>query len=643
MKIYKQTGSKERLFEMMERVNKVSIKEFVGNSTQNLNSNNVLDVAYNELVSKKLDIKQSNTQSVNDDTYVELLCLDTQGNNITFTFKTSASEGEQDGVYNVNDVILTSFSFDDATTGEVIDLDENDLRMFNQQHGKELFNVIEDYVDYEEPQPEIDEEYINAIKKIDSYPFGGGKHDMQTSKAYADEKPTNSKLRVKSPELDKYVDETTNIAPNPESVPQVGMDRQISKIEPHKKNYIIRIAVGNVREKLTKLGMSTDDITHDEFVEMIKNETRRLFTEFLTTGNDAGTLGSSGLNENDEYPDPLGTKFKAKTKYPKPKKKPTSTISVGENVEPTTPQEHAFKKKYGADWKKKRQEYLDRNKLTDDDWKELDDFSDSVQENDDSSSINVENEPKNDFGSVVIGNDPEKYQDNLEGGLADDKTPADFDPEQILMGVKVELEHTNDPMIAMEIALDHLTEIPDYYTRLNKMEDDANAEENGSEESDKSEKEMEDVLLGYEPKNVGDNMDETKEEITSPEGYEFLNKIKQEKPNEHIRFRNLVLNKGLNYAITKYNSLYNKNQSNVEEKTPLKNQTNYIKRFVSKLDDKFKNNILFRSNAMGVDGAFYFTLGEYMSKLGYNFDEDNEDEQEMIASLIIQKFPELEF
>lgn len=48
-----------------------------------------------------------------------------------------------------------------------------------------------------------------------------------------------------------------------------------------------------------------------------------------------------------------------------------------------------------------------------------------------------------------------------------------FDPEQIKMGLEVEKEHTDSEAIAQQIAKDHLAEIPDYYTRLKKMEDEA--------------------------------------------------------------------------------------------------------------------------------------------------------------------------
>lgn len=41
---------------------------------------------------------------------------------------------------------------------------------------------------------------------------------------------------------------------------------------------------------------------------------------------------------------------------------------------------------------------------------------------------------------------------------------------QLSKGIKIELEHTPDIAVAREIALDHLNELPDYYTRLDKME-----------------------------------------------------------------------------------------------------------------------------------------------------------------------------
>jgi hypothetical protein len=61
-----------------------------------------------------------------------------------------------------------------------------------------------------------------------------------------------------------------------------------------------------------------------------------------------------------------------------------------------------------------------------------------------------------------------------------------FDVEQFRNGLDVELEHGlhdpstdvtgNDPILTGKIALAHLNEFPDYYTRLAKMEREAKAE-----------------------------------------------------------------------------------------------------------------------------------------------------------------------
>ena len=66
-----------------------------------------------------------------------------------------------------------------------------------------------------------------------------------------------------------------------------------------------------------------------------------------------------------------------------------------------------------------------------------------------------------------------------------DWSSSPFDVEQFRMGMDVELEHglhdllTNvtdsDPVVTGKIALAHLNEFPDYYTRLAKMEAEAEA------------------------------------------------------------------------------------------------------------------------------------------------------------------------
>ena len=66
-----------------------------------------------------------------------------------------------------------------------------------------------------------------------------------------------------------------------------------------------------------------------------------------------------------------------------------------------------------------------------------------------------------------------------------DWSSAPFDIDQFRAGMDVELEHGthdpatdvtgSDPVITGKIALAHLNEFPDYYTRLARMEVDAEA------------------------------------------------------------------------------------------------------------------------------------------------------------------------
>ena len=67
---------------------------------------------------------------------------------------------------------------------------------------------------------------------------------------------------------------------------------------------------------------------------------------------------------------------------------------------------------------------------------------------------------------------------------------APFDVEQFQMGMNIELEHglhdllTNvsddDPHVTAKIALAHLNEFPDYYTRLEQMEEQAKRDWEGA-------------------------------------------------------------------------------------------------------------------------------------------------------------------
>jgi hypothetical protein len=64
----------------------------------------------------------------------------------------------------------------------------------------------------------------------------------------------------------------------------------------------------------------------------------------------------------------------------------------------------------------------------------------------------------------------------FNNGSMDTREDGNYNRSELLMGIEVESEHTNCPLKAKIIAKDHLDEIPDYYTRLKKMEDEAKKE-----------------------------------------------------------------------------------------------------------------------------------------------------------------------
>lgn len=61
-------------------------------------------------------------------------------------------------------------------------------------------------------------------------------------------------------------------------------------------------------------------------------------------------------------------------------------------------------------------------------------------------------------------------KEKLKGGKGDGKKDSEFDSHWLSVGIKVEREHTDDPEKAKEIAKDHLTEDPQYYKKLRRIE-----------------------------------------------------------------------------------------------------------------------------------------------------------------------------
>jgi hypothetical protein len=69
-----------------------------------------------------------------------------------------------------------------------------------------------------------------------------------------------------------------------------------------------------------------------------------------------------------------------------------------------------------------------------------------------------------------------EFKEQIKGGFAAGKPVTDYDLKQLLEGIKWERVHTDDNLLALEIAMDHLERIPDYYNHLARMEYQCNSE-----------------------------------------------------------------------------------------------------------------------------------------------------------------------
>lgn len=136
-----------------------------------------------------------------------------------------------------------------------------------------------------------------------------------------------------------------------------------------------------------------------------------------------------------------------------------------------------------------------------------------IPEADDAKDENGEEEI--DIDNIDVENGEEETETEIEngeeeeivGGLADEKAPDEFNPEQILLGMEVEMEHTDDPKEALEIAMDHLVEDPEYYGEGgdNSYEE---GEEESQEEAEEDADEVRDELVGVEGQEVPDTIED---------------------------------------------------------------------------------------------------------------------------------------
>jgi len=83
-----------------------------------------------------------------------------------------------------------------------------------------------------------------------------------------------------------------------------------------------------------------------------------------------------------------------------------------------------------------------------------------------------------------------KYIQFLRGGKSQGMDMSQVDENELNMGLEVEAEHSEDMTTRKKIALDHLAEIPDYYTRLAEMEAAAKGGQQQGQEGQPEEKDV---------------------------------------------------------------------------------------------------------------------------------------------------------
>ena len=617
MKVHKPIGSKERFLEMFQGVNKMNLNEGIGES------GNIANDAFNELANGKLKIEQTNTQSSNGEDYVEIVGSDDVGNVATFKFIVTSTPGDQDGVVAVDSAKLISLDVKGSDYNLEMPEGVQAITVLNQERGQEMIDLVSEYVDASDDMPDISEEmYEEAVKFIDKVPYKKGTEEIQTNKAYADQKPTNDKLRVNSDQLDKFVSEVVgdledDMLPPDFKMPNIsttddgtkGIDpmdepidfddsEPVEAVSPEKAALINQaydnlVAAGNqaptvddILREVDKIkgvtknvektraipkgaeefyeGMghvvtdiNADDVLTHGYNQLLPDEHKKSIIQMADEilSNKLGVKkfqmpkeqyiqmvkglaieiyhrGAAQMNEDaekGEYPDQMGKKFKPKNQMPKKKKRPQSVVKLTEEEGrvPKPDYKHGIQSfDWTPDEKLRFMELMDakgfRYEMLGNDGNDPNDGVVIEVGAFDDPEIKALMDSMKHYDPFAMEEDVEQVEkekeevgDVIAGGKADGKSPEKFDQEQIKMGLKVEMEHTDDPMVAIEITMDHLTEFPDYYTRLDKMEKQAKGDtkSEGMVDSTPEEEETTDQLLGFKPHNVGDYVDESEWDI----------------------------------------------------------------------------------------------------------------------------------
>lgn len=636
MRVFSPIGSKERLFEMLQRVNKITLNEenIINNPIENLK------IVFNQLLNDEIEIKRITNDIESNECYTTIDCLGENNREINFVFKSEFIERETDGVIEIEDSKLINFFM--GNDGDSLNIDENTLKEFNDDYNTEIIDFISNYINFEDDMKSKVDDLDEVIKLIDNIPYKRSTEELQNHKSYVDEKPTNPNLRVNSPELNSYVtennddfdddfnyddlddedlddgldyddnfgnnlnndidfDDDSNLVnkysdkdamkykdlendyddenisnldyenmessseddelynkafdnlmmknktqKNPNYFPSKSeVEREVNRIsnlnkEPEKRKKGMRMAKNKTRvypswadNYLSENKLKNTNVDYIEWKYF--NSTSDEFKTFLIKRADNIITNKYGINKfktpKEKYHnlirDLVVVLFKEHIRSMNESEddviknaEDNENLNIGDVVEVNgiegtfqigvlAREGKPFIMPFDMNTKKPYTRFrIYLFSLKDTNMKRIMRFSETDGGFIIESEEEIETTEKNNLDIENLAKKRDEIGDQIEGGLGDDKSPLEFDPEQIKLGMKVEMEHTNDPMIALEIALDHLTEDPKYYTV--KEDPEISAQFNASKEASEydNEKELVDELLGYKPINVGDLTEE---------------------------------------------------------------------------------------------------------------------------------------
>jgi CRISPR/Cas system-associated endonuclease Cas3-HD len=150
MKIYKEYGSKEKLFEMFQKVSNINLNMLNEDDISNNMSNDqlVIDV-FNKLKNGEFNDNITSNATTNDnESTIDVVAKINQDNNnveYRFKFKVTYNTETDEQVVNVNQTTLIGLII--INNNNQINIDQNTLNNFNSNYSENMFSVVDKYFD----------------------------------------------------------------------------------------------------------------------------------------------------------------------------------------------------------------------------------------------------------------------------------------------------------------------------------------------------------------------------------------------------------------------------------------------------------------------------------------------------------------